>query len=171
MLNIEIFTTLHSFYQKRTFWKLQAEVFNFLLWQKRRVTWDYYSRAFCKQKQCNALTDPCTQAKQKSAILHNCWLGVALHTVHHWLNLPLRPESNPWAQSRRRVFVLTSASHRPPASCVCATETTPLCPTVCCIPPVSVCVFVTVCGGEGHNRPSPAGCWIQADMFQSNILM
>lgn len=115
------------------------------------------------------LADPHTQSKQNQAsdlTQHSeCWPGVALHPAYRWLILSLRPESNPWAQSRRSAFVPTYASHQRPASCVCATETTPLCPMACCIPPVSVCVWACmyVVDGGGHNRPSPAGCWIQVD--------
>lgn len=108
------------------------------------------------------LADPHTQSKQNQAsdlTQHSeCWPGVALHPAYRWLILSLRPESNPWAQSQRSAFVPTYASHQRPASCVCATETTLLCPMACCIPPVSVCVWAcmyVVDGGVITGRPQP----------------
>ena len=40
-----------------------------------------------------SLTHAHKRSKTKSAILHNCWLGVPLHTVHHWLSLSLSDQS------------------------------------------------------------------------------
>ncbi len=121
-----------------------------------------FFRLLCKQEQCNALTDPHSRAKQTQAK----WSYTTLR-VPAWSPAPhsppltdpplsLRPESVPWPQSRRSVFVLTYASHRPPASCVCATATTPLCPMACCIPPVSVyvCMYAVEGGGSWQAVPS-----------------
>lgn len=134
----------------------------------------------CTQNQSNALADPYTHGEQNpsQAILHNTRrFSLDSHLYcQHWLILSLylllslRPECNLWAQSWRRVSVLTYASQQTTASSVCATKTTLILPMACCIPPVSVCVCEPACVWYWGRQFIPLGlCWSQVDVFQSTF--
>lgn len=144
------------------------------------LVWGFFWE-LCAQNQSNALADLYTHGEQKPSqtILHNTRVLVwtPTYTVNtDWsslslpLTLSLRPECNLWAQSWRRVSVLTYASQQTTASSVCATKTTLILPMACCIPPVSVCVCEPACVWYWGRQFIPLSlCWSQVEMFQSTF--